>query len=93
MKTSVRSTSLQSYEFDVLTVLGDRQRVVLEAMKNRENWTNSELAAYLNFPINTITPRVYELRRLGLVMEDGKRQCKVTGRTCISWMVVKSTLF
>ena len=50
--------------------------------------TNSEIAASLHAPINTITPRVWELRRLGLVVEACRRECRVTGRRCIAWKVI-----
>jgi hypothetical protein len=39
-------------------------------------------------PINTITPRVFELRQIGLVEEVGKRKCRVTDRTAIAWKAV-----
>jgi len=88
-----QETSRIAYRHDALPTLGDRQRVVYEAIQTRENFTNSELSAYLVWPINTITPRIFELRKLGLVIEDCKRRCRVTGRMAIAWTMVKNTLF
>ena len=41
----------------------------------------------LGLPINQITPRTNELVKMGLVVEDKKRSCDVSGRKAIAWMV------
>lgn len=83
----VQQTSLFAYHGEVKPTLGERQKVIYNALRSRPNFTNTELAEYLNFPINTVTPRVGELRKLGLVRQAGIRTCKITGRTVISWEV------
>ena len=85
----VQQTSLFAYQNEVKPTLGERQKVIYEALKTRDNFTNTELANYLDFPINTVTPRVGELRKLGLVQISEIRMCKVTGRRVISWEVGK----
>lgn len=47
--------------------------------------TNAEIARALSVPINTITPRVLELRKMGLILDAGRRMCKVTGSTVHAW--------
>lgn len=89
----MQETSLNAYEKDVLPTLGERQWEVFKALQKRDNFTNSELAAHLNWPINTVVPRVYELRKAGQVFEDVRRTCRVTGRRVIAWSVSKKTLF
>lgn len=84
----VQETSLKAYFGEIYDNLGNRQKVVLEALKERENFTNQELADFLGFPINTVTPRVKELRDLGLVRKFTTRPCKSTGRTAIAWELV-----
>lgn len=84
MKTNVQHTSLQAYFGEVLKDLGRRQAEVLEVF-TRGNFTNAELALELRLPINSITPRVFELREKGLVEEDIVRQCKATGRKAKVW--------
>lgn len=85
---TVQETSRLAYAQSVHHNLGERQHEVYEAFKSvSHSLTNSEIAEYLNKPINTITPRVFELRSYGLVMEDKKRTCSVTGRTAIAWML------
>jgi hypothetical protein len=89
MKTDVRLTSLFAYHGEVKEKMGRKQELVMEKFYEApvDNMTNSELAYALNWPINTITPRVYELRHLGKITEDGKRHCKITGRLAISWKI------
>ena len=93
MKTAVQDTSQDTYHREVKPSLGERQQRVYDALQGTEGLTNSELAVKLNWPINTITPRVYELREAGLVADGGTRKCQVTGRTAHVWEVIKQTLF
>lgn len=93
---AVQETSRLSYAQDVFPVLGERQHEVYEAIRTAsQSLTNSEIAHILNKPINTITPRVFELRGMQLVSEDKKRSCSITGRTAIAWKLTgkESTLF
>lgn len=61
---------------------------VLKAMATRNDFTNSELSEYLNWPINTVTPRIHELRKKDLVQFSEKRVCKITGRMVIAWKLL-----
>ena len=85
----IQQTSLKAYFEEVKPTLGKRQKVVLEAFKCKENFTNTELADFLQWPINCLTPRVFELREKGLLEEIKRRSCKVTGRTAIAWSLSK----
>jgi len=82
----VQQTSINAYK-DIMPVLGDKQLEVLRMLKARQPATNSELARYLGWRINTVTPRVYELRQLELVEEAGKRSCDITGRRAMTWQL------
>lgn len=97
---TVATTSLKAYREDVEGNLGERQELVYNAIKlystKGSDVTNSELAQVLNVPINTITPRVFELRQKGLVRQAQQRKCNVTGRTAIAWEITgehQKTLF
>lgn len=94
MKTLVRDTSLHTYRKEVEPTLGERQQRVYDLLTVAgEDLTNSEIASRLSWPINTVTPRVHELRKVGLVAEAAKRPCRVTGRTAYAWRITKDTLF
>jgi hypothetical protein len=82
----IQETSVFAYE-EVLPNLAPKHRQVLEVMRRGYNYTNTELSRILRWPINSVTPRVNELRKKGLLKEWGKRGCKVTGRTCLAWQI------
>jgi len=86
---SVQKTSLEAYE-EIKSTLGDRQTQVLKLLESIDRpLTNSEIAQQLGWSINRITPRVFELREKGLVEEDKKKPCPITGRNALTWRIVK----
>lgn len=87
MQHATQQTSLFAYRNEIKPTLGDRQRVVYEALRTRKNFTNTELATWLSFPINTVTPRVNELRKMGLVRLSETRKCAQTSRMCCAWEI------
>jgi hypothetical protein len=78
-------TSLEAYAKEVHPTLHPRQALVLQYLQSAGPHTNCEISAALQKPINTITPRIKELRTQGLVLPAGKRQCTITGRTAWAW--------
>lgn len=65
--------------------LGAKQKEIYDVLRLLPDATNAELAARLGWPINTVTPRVKELREMNLVMDAGKRTCRITGSTAHAW--------
>ncbi|MHA1676858.1 MAG: hypothetical protein ACTSU6_06740 [Candidatus Njordarchaeales archaeon] len=88
MTHPVQQTSLEAFE-EIKASLGKRQRQVYLKLKELGSATNCMLAEALKLPINSITPRVYELRKLRLVGVSEVGYCKVTGRKAIYWKCVK----
>lgn len=88
MLSSVRDTSLMAY-IEIEPELGARQMHVLSVLRERGSLTNTELSQVLNWTINRVTPRIFELRALGCVILDCKRSCRVTGRQAYSWRVFR----
>lgn len=86
LATETRKLAHMTLKYDELN-LGDKQQRVLDTMYLRDNWTNSELAQKLEWSINRITGRVFELRQIGLVITAEKRVCDVTGMIVQSWRV------
>lgn len=83
----MQTTSIEAYRVHVLPTLGDRQKAVYAVLNGYNDLTNKELASLLKWEINTVTPRVNELVKLGLVEEKCKRICRKTGKKCIAWGV------
>jgi hypothetical protein len=48
--------------------LGKTQKAVLDALRFFPDATNAEMADYMDWPVNRITPRMGELRKQGLVL-------------------------
>lgn len=81
----IADTSLFAYSVATQN-LGAKQKQVLDALRYFPDATNAEIAAHLNWPVNRITPRCLELRNMGLILDAGKRTCKVTGSTAHAWV-------
>jgi len=80
----IQPTSRIAFD-EVKKTLGNRQLVVLEHLGWGDPKTNTELATMLNWPINTVVPRIFELREKGLVKEHCRRKCNITRRMAIAW--------
>jgi hypothetical protein len=82
----IQETSLDSWR--QITDLGDRQRKVYNIIKIYPGLCNRQYSEILQRPINTVTPRVKELRVMGLVKEGEKKYDKVTNRWVMTWEVI-----
>ena len=80
----IQDTSLHAYAL-ASQQLGTTQKAVLDALRFFPDATNAEIADYMDWPVNRITPRMGELRKQGLVFDAGRRTCKVTGSTAHAW--------
>ena len=80
----IQETSLMAY-LEIVPSIGAKQKVVFNAICSHNGITNMELAAELRWSINRVTPRVHELRRIGLVKLKEKRNCNITGRLAMAW--------
>ncbi len=73
-------TSYIAFE-EVLCSLGDRQKLVLSVYKSlNKPLNNLQVSKFLNLPINSITPRVLEIRSKGLITYHHTGACPITGR-------------
>ena len=79
-------TSLTAYA-EVLENLCERQTQVYVVIRNLNSCNNQMIAEFLRLPINSITPRVNELRKLHIVMMDKKELCPYTKRMTCFWRV------
>ena len=82
----VAETSLKAY-IDLVDSgeLNRRQLQVYENLRYLKSASNLEVATEARLPINQVTPRMLELRKVGLVVSNGKRPCRVTGKTVCVW--------
>ncbi|HEY1577014.1 MAG TPA: helix-turn-helix domain-containing protein [Terracidiphilus sp.] len=82
----IQDTSIEIFLKNIYPNLTARQRPVLHYLRSASvALTTAELEKALGIPINRITPRVGELRKLGLVVDAGRRRCKATGNMAHAW--------
>lgn len=76
---------------DMQQVIARKQAEVLRVLRAAgaasAGYNNRQLASILGWPINTVTPRVLELREQGKVVLAEKRPDNMTGRTVMHWRV------
>ena len=84
MKTKMRETSLLAYA-EALEHLGENQQQVLITMRLLKTANNQMIAEKLGWQINSITPRVKELRDKKLAQVAFTAPDLFTGRKTIYW--------
>lgn len=84
---AVQETSAEAYKEAVEPNLSERQNLVMRLFRRYpySDFTNQEIAEHLGWPINTVTPRVLELRSKALLVAKTKRIDQKTGRRSIAW--------
>jgi hypothetical protein len=88
MKTNVRATSIQAFA-DIIPELGERQMQVLKGLKSFQPCSNLMLSRFLRLPINQVVPRIYELRKMGIVVIAKKDIDPITQKKVIFWNIKK----
>lgn len=83
----IQETSLEAY-MDIHERLGDMQRMILNTIKVYPGVSNKDLSCILNLPINSITPRVKELRAYGMVEFSHYKIDRRTRKRVMTWEAV-----
>src|SRR3954471_12641281 len=71
-------TSRAAYHKVFPKITRSQEAVLHISRAHPEGLTNAEIAYYMGIPINRVTPRRHELARMGLLVDDGVRKCRVT---------------
>lgn len=79
----IAETSRQAFE-KIQDKLGDKQQAVYEALGELGVATNEQIADHLGWPIQSVTGRVTELNKLGLVGVEGIGRSKA-GNSAKRW--------
>ena len=83
----ISDTSRQAYN-DIKEQLSDRQRMVFEYVKRLGPFCNFQIAKGLGWDINRVTPRVKELRDMGLLLDHGVK-LSPTGKNAHFWKALE----
>lgn len=71
----IADTSLEAYD-KIKASLPEKRKAVLVAAEKGTEWCNDSLAYRMGWPINCVTPRTGELRKLGLLIDTKKKEHK-----------------
>ena len=82
----IQNTSLESF-MQLLPELGELQETVYNCIKSHPGLCNREIGVLIGKPINCVTPRVKELRNMGLVVNIGIKFDEYTNRNVMIWKV------
>ena len=86
-RKGMQRTSISAWE-SIQVDLGLKQKLVYDTLALVEEASNKDLVNLLGWPINTITPRVLELRNMGLVECAGEKYDNRTNRSELTWKAV-----
>ena len=87
---TVSITSLEAYRY-IERTLGEKQRIVLDCLRQYGPLTNEEVKTVLGWEINCVTGRMNELFKKGLVEASGKILSR-KGRSSMRWRAVENSL-
>jgi len=85
-KVGVQQTSLEAYK-QAKAKLNDHQAIVWATIDAHGPLSNKQIATMLGWPINSVTPRVLELRAMEQVKFAGVRVDPKTNRREMLWSV------
>ena len=76
----------------IAPTLGRLQRIVFHAIRDAGEYglTTHELAARLDMGRDSVQPRTSELRRLGKIMDSGRRRPNANGKAAIVWIAAET---
>ena len=84
LKHKTKPTSILAYS-QILEELGDRQTEVFKVLRKLKSASNFQISKELHLPINSVVPRIHELRSFGIVRQHKKDICPETNRLVIYW--------
>ena len=90
MKNLMQQTSIEAYH--ELQNVGEKQRMVLHAIDTMVKASDYDIANFLNWEINRVTPRRNELAKRGLIHEATRAVHPTTHKRVIYWSVTEESL-
>lgn len=82
MKTNVRSTSLDAYhEIESNGKVGKQSSTILNHLSYGRDYSLQEISKITGYPINVVSGRVNDLKKMNLLAHGLKRPCSITGKT------------
>jgi len=83
--TNTRDAAYQELQSKPIALSASRIKIYNAIKESKDGLTNSEIGYILGIPINRITGRVFELREMNLIKDNGIRICNITKHKCHYW--------
>ena len=83
---AIQETSLEAFE-SIRSDIGKMQELMLTTIYANPGMSNHDISRYLCLEINKVTPRVKEIRDMGLVYCSGTKRDRLTGRRVLCWRI------
>jgi DNA-binding MarR family transcriptional regulator len=80
----IQDTTLEAYKI-IEPELGNLQHEIYNVIISNPGMSNHDLARFLHWEINRVTPRVKELRDKGLVICGGTKTDRITHKEVMTW--------
>ena len=82
IRTAMQETSLNAYqEIYKSGKLGKQSESILHLLKHGRDYSLQEISRLSGYPINVISGRVNDLKKMRLLIHSLKRKCSITGKT------------
>lgn len=81
----MQQTSIEAWLTEAKPLAGKNQQKVLKVIQEHSAMCNQDIADVMQWPINSVTPRVLELREAEVIEFSHKDKHPRTGRTVNYW--------
>jgi len=88
---TVSQTTMESY-ISIQGHVGKNQAIVYKKLLENPCASNEDLARMLGWPINCVTPRTNELRKMELVYVGGTKKSATTGKSVQCMVAVEGAV-
>lgn len=79
---AVADTSIEAYdEHKAAGKVGAQAHMILGMLEDSRNYSRKEISKLVGIELSSVCGRVNELLAVGLLVEDEKRKCSITGKT------------
>lgn len=84
---TIQSTSFMAYK-TIIEGLSKRRGKVFQAILELGRACDYEIAEYLHWPINCVTPRRGELKSMGYIEQACEKPCPPVGNVACVWKII-----
>lgn len=88
MKRNVSARTFRA--IDKSGMLSSSRMAIFATLCQNGTLTASEISSFLDVPRDSVSPRLAELARMGIVEKAGKKSCEATGTVATTWTALNA---